>query len=215
MMGARDVVEIVDGLEAAGVPVWLDGGWGVDALIGRATRAHDDLDLVLALDRADAARRALVGLGFAVIEDAATACFVARDPRDRRVDVHTVVFDAEGGGLQRLEDGGLWRSPPEGFSGRGRVGGREVACLSAAVQVLCHSGYEPDEMDRRDLRLLAESRDLTLPAPYTGREAGSFRVPGGSGAWVWTWTPAAVTSVRLPVPNRNGQGDRGGRAGGA
>jgi hypothetical protein len=45
------------------------------------------------------------------------------------------------------------------------VGGREVECLSAEVQVLCHLNYEPDETDRRDMRLLAESRGMTLPAP--------------------------------------------------
>lgn len=27
--------------------VWLDGGWGVDALLGRQTRPHDDMDIVI------------------------------------------------------------------------------------------------------------------------------------------------------------------------
>ncbi len=35
MMGISDVLEIVERLGGAGVRVWLDGGWGVDALIGR------------------------------------------------------------------------------------------------------------------------------------------------------------------------------------
>ena len=46
MMLAHDVLEIVAGLDAAGVRVWLDGGWGVDALIRHQTRDHEDLDLV-------------------------------------------------------------------------------------------------------------------------------------------------------------------------
>lgn len=165
-MGARDVLEVVDLLKIAGVRAWLDGGWGVDALIGRQTREHDDLDLVIPLSEADAARHVLTTAGFEVIENERTSCFLARDASDRRVDVHTVVFDDEGGGLQRQEDGTFWRYPPEGFTGLGWVFGREIACLSDEVQVLCHLNYEPDETDRRDMRLLAESRGFTLPATY-------------------------------------------------
>src|SRR4051794_9903129 len=34
-MSAEDAVAILDRLEAAGLDVWLDGGWGVDALVRR------------------------------------------------------------------------------------------------------------------------------------------------------------------------------------
>ncbi len=129
MMHARDVLEVVQRLRAAGVRVWLDGGWGVDALIGHQTREHDDLDLVIPLPDGDAARRTLTALGFELLEDEPTLCFVARDADDRRVDVHTVAFDDEGGALQRQEDGSFWRYPSESFSGRGRVDGNELACL--------------------------------------------------------------------------------------
>ena len=39
-MTAADVVEVLEWLEAVGVRAWVDGGWGVDALVGEATRAH-------------------------------------------------------------------------------------------------------------------------------------------------------------------------------
>ena len=45
---AADASRILGQLEAAGLVVWLDGGWGVDALLGRQTRPHQDLDLVIA-----------------------------------------------------------------------------------------------------------------------------------------------------------------------
>ena len=166
MMRAQDVQEIVHRLRAAGVRVWLDGGRGVDALIGHQTRDHDDLDFVIPLPDGGAARRTLAAIGFELVEDEPTLCFLARDAGDRRVDVHTVAFDDEGGALQRQEDGTFWRYPPGGFSGIGQVDGREVACLSAGVQVLCHLAYEPDETDRRDMELLAVSRGMTLPGPY-------------------------------------------------
>jgi lincosamide nucleotidyltransferase A/C/D/E len=170
MISTIDVIEVVRLLDEAGIPVWLDGGWGVDALIGEQTRPHDELDVVIALDRAAATCRALAPLGFAVHEDERPTRFVLRDSADRRIDAHTVTFDAEGGGIQVLQDGTAWRYPPEGFGGVGTVGGRAVRCLTAEVQVLCHLGYEPDETDRRDLALLRERLGVGLPAPVD--EAG-------------------------------------------
>jgi hypothetical protein len=48
-MDYQSVLAVVDLLEADGIDVWLDGGWGVDALLERPTRGHDDLDLVVDL----------------------------------------------------------------------------------------------------------------------------------------------------------------------
>jgi hypothetical protein len=45
MLDATDVLGILDQLDGAGLMVWLDGGWGVDALLGRHSRPHQDLDL--------------------------------------------------------------------------------------------------------------------------------------------------------------------------
>lgn len=46
-MKSEDVLQIVTWLEQAEIPVWLDGGWGVDTLVGQQTRSHSDLDLVV------------------------------------------------------------------------------------------------------------------------------------------------------------------------
>jgi lincosamide nucleotidyltransferase A/C/D/E len=34
-------------LETLGIKIWIDGGWGVDALLGEQTRLHEDLDIAL------------------------------------------------------------------------------------------------------------------------------------------------------------------------
>jgi lincosamide nucleotidyltransferase A/C/D/E len=62
---AEDVVEVLEALERRGICSWVDGGWGVDALVGEQTRDHLDLDL--AVDRRDlpAIGQTLAGLGFA------------------------------------------------------------------------------------------------------------------------------------------------------
>jgi hypothetical protein len=46
-MQVSDVLEVVYLLEASGIEVWLDGGWGVDALLGSETRPHVDLDIAI------------------------------------------------------------------------------------------------------------------------------------------------------------------------
>jgi len=38
MVTEKDAVEILSCAEGNGIPVWLDGGWGVDALLGEETR---------------------------------------------------------------------------------------------------------------------------------------------------------------------------------
>ena len=46
-MTASDVLAILDRLDAAGIAWWVDGGWGVDALLGEQTRPHHDLDFAV------------------------------------------------------------------------------------------------------------------------------------------------------------------------
>ena len=38
--GQKDLFEVLDFMEELDITYWLDGGWGVDVLIGRQTREH-------------------------------------------------------------------------------------------------------------------------------------------------------------------------------
>ena len=46
-MTAKDVVRLYNQLKGLGVQIWIDGGWGVDALLGKQTRPHEDVDIVI------------------------------------------------------------------------------------------------------------------------------------------------------------------------
>lgn len=164
MMQADDVLAILARLAAAEVAVWLDGGWGVDALLRHATRPHDDLDLVVRLDQVERIAWALAPLGFRLSCDERPIRCVLSDPADRRIDCHTVRFDAVGNGLQRLPGGCDFTYPAAGFTGQGMIGGRSVPCLTPEVQLLCHTGYPLDDTDRHDMQLLHEKFGPLLPA---------------------------------------------------
>ena len=46
-MTSIDVIDFYTTLENSGIEMWVDGGWGVDALLGEQTRPHKDLDITI------------------------------------------------------------------------------------------------------------------------------------------------------------------------
>ena len=163
-MTGISVAEVVQLLEAARVEVVLDGGWGVDALLGRQTREHKDLDVIVPVTDVARLRESLAAKGFAPKPGGSATNFVLVDPLGREVDVHAIAFDARGTGWFQLPDGRRWPFPPSAFQGQGQVAGRRVRCLSAEAQVQCHGqGYAPTEKDLRDMEQLQEKFGVVLP----------------------------------------------------
>jgi lincosamide nucleotidyltransferase A/C/D/E len=151
-----DVFAVIGALDDARVRHWLSGGWGVDALVGRQTRPHRDLDLAIDAEHEAAAMDALAALGYSVETDWRPVRIEVAAPGDRWVDIHPVQFDAAGHGLQADLDGGAgYPYPPDGFT-TGIIDGRVVPCLSAAKQLEFHTGYPPRAVDRHDIALLDE-----------------------------------------------------------
>jgi lincosamide nucleotidyltransferase A/C/D/E len=164
---AGDVIDVLDALAARGLKVWVDGGWGVDALLGEQTRPHDDVDLVVELVALPVVVEAFAGLGFRVAEDHAPVRVVLRAVDGRQADLHPVTFDDQGTGWQvgASADGSDCPYPAGGFD-RGRILDRAVPCLGAALQVEHHRGYEPRHRDRVDMAQLARRFGLSLPEAY-------------------------------------------------
>ena len=156
----------------AGLRFWLDGGWGVDALLGEQTRAHSDLDIAIDARDVDEALRRLAPHGYAHaadVEPGLPARYVLRDERGCQVDLHVLAFES-GDGWQTLPDGGRGGYPGSELGNLGKIGDLEVPCISPALQLRHHLGYEPTDRDRRDMRLLANRFGLRLPKTL---EAGS------------------------------------------
>lgn len=147
-MPATEVHRVLDALDAAGIGVWMTGGWGIDALVGRQLRAHRDLDLAVdsTAGEIDRAVAVLQHLGYVVIdaysEEGRPDRVILQDPRGHQVDLHPCEsetrFDVEHGGAFAV----------------GRVGGRAAPCLSAAAQLHYHEGYPERPIDRFDVDAL-------------------------------------------------------------
>ena len=175
MMTSDDVLRVLDLLEGVGVNVWLDGGWGVDALLREQTRHHNDLDIVMKHDDVHRFMQAMEGAGFRRVEGGTPTNFVVVDGEGREVDVHLVDLDSVG-----LDGQGIEVYGPNGLAyevgcleGIGMVLGRRVACCTAEYQIKSHTGYEPNEDDFRDVLALHERFGLALPPPF--EPDGPFR----------------------------------------
>jgi lincosamide nucleotidyltransferase A/C/D/E len=177
MMHASDVVEVINALESAGVDVWVNGGWGIDALLEEQTRPHDDLDLIILADHIEAAIQVTGALDFSIMTDELPQGFVVRDKVDRRIDFHPVRFRSDGSAVQETTAGGEWVYSAPGLSGTGLIAGRKIRCLTPEEQAKRSTdqprcaGYEPDEVDKRDMRLLWDRFGITLPHPYSNDPA--------------------------------------------
>lgn len=161
---ANRVLEIVDALEGSGVHCCLAGGWGVDALVGHQTRRHDDVDIVIDdfARYAPTACEALSPIGFHLIERHQQQLWlpdqwILEDAAASRIDLLSLDWDLVTQATTSLQVLPEPTSRDHLFAGvfeEGTVGGRRVLCLSAPVQRLFHSGFEPRHVDRHDLAIL-------------------------------------------------------------
>jgi lincosamide nucleotidyltransferase A/C/D/E len=152
MMTAGDVLRVLRAPEDQDVTVWLsDGGWGVDALLGKQTRPHNDLDVIVSLDHVATPRSVLGNHGFRLVEGQPPLCFVLADDDGHTMDVHSVIFDEQGNGHYTMAGDQVWVYPAAGFAATGVINGQPARCLTAEVQVLCHTGYRLREVDFHDM----------------------------------------------------------------
>ena len=161
-MKASDVLEIAELLEANGIPLWLDGGWGVDALLGKQTRSHGDLDIAVQHKDISKLRKLLEARGYRDVprDDTKDWNFVLGDGRGHEVDIHSFTFDSEGKHIYGIE------YPADSLTGSGSVNGRSVQCISAEHVVRFHTGYELRDADIQDLEVLRKRFGIPVPKAH-------------------------------------------------
>jgi lincosamide nucleotidyltransferase A/C/D/E len=164
-MEAAEVLRVLDGLDAEGIQVGVTGGWGVDALLRRETRPHGDLDLGVASEAVDDAIDALEPLGYVLVGDERPARVVLTSEVGQ-VDLHPIVWQLSGDGVQTGLDGESFDYPAGSLDAEGEIAGRAVRCGTPELQVAFHAHYKPRDHDRRDMAALAAAFDVSLPASY-------------------------------------------------
>jgi len=166
-MTAADVISLYTELEALEVKIWVDGGWGVDALLGEQTRPHQDLDITVQERDVPRLRQLLQERGYRDIklEEARPWNFVMGDENGREIDFHVIVLDDHGNGLYGpREKGEIY--PAASLSGTGSISGRTVRCISPYWSVKFHSGYKLKEKDFRDVSALCNRFGIELPESF-------------------------------------------------
>jgi lincosamide nucleotidyltransferase A/C/D/E len=158
-MSAADAAALLTLFAERGIQVWLDGGWAVDAVLGRQTRLHEDIDIALCHDDVPALRRLLEEMGFRDVprDDTRECNFVLGDDRGRQVDVHSFRFDERG----RCVFGVPY--PIESLTGRGVIAGRELDCIAPEWLLKFRSGYKLRPKDFLDIAALCERFGFTPP----------------------------------------------------
>jgi lincosamide nucleotidyltransferase A/C/D/E len=167
-MPPETVGTLVTALHNCGVEVCVGGGWAVDALVGRTTRQHADLDVWVDANDFEGLLAAFADQGIDRIypwPGDRPWNFVLHDGDNRRVDLH--VHETLGDG--RLHYGSA-KAPfifsDHDLSGTGEIAGISVRCERPEFALQNHTGYELRDIDRHDVALLCEHFGLQPPENY-------------------------------------------------
>jgi lincosamide nucleotidyltransferase A/C/D/E len=164
-MPPEAVGTLLTALKAHEVDMCVGGGWAVDALVGRPTRAHSDLDVWVDANDFEGLLAAFVSQGVDRIHPwpgDRPWNFVLHDGHSHRVDLHM---------YETLKDGGLHygsvNAPffftPDDLSGEGEISGIPVRCERPEFALRNHTGYEWRDTDRHDIAVLCEHFGLQRP----------------------------------------------------
>jgi lincosamide nucleotidyltransferase A/C/D/E len=157
-MPAETVRTLMTALQRRGVAACVGGGWAVDALVGKQTRQHADLDVWVEANDFEALLAAFAEQGIDRIypwPGDRPWNFVLHDGRTRRVDLHV---------YERLNDGRLhygsvnapFTFSQDDLSGEGKIAGTAVRCERPEFALRNHTGYELRATDRHDVAVLSE-----------------------------------------------------------
>ncbi len=166
-MSPLDVLDIYESLDRLGARIWIDGGWGVDALMEAHTRAHKDLDVAIQAAELPRLRQYAASRGYEEIQSEAARPhnFVLRDGQGREIDVHVIVLDDCGNGILGPAANGH-TYPRDSLTGVGRIAGRQVRCIAAEWEVKFRTACPGTRKDLHDVSALCEKFRLELPAQY-------------------------------------------------
>lgn len=147
---------ILDLLEELNICYWVEGGWGIDVLIGNQTRQHRDVDIDFDATREEVLLSKLQELGYEITTDWRPSRVELYHPAHGYIDLHPLIINGAGDARQANPEGGWYDFKSEWFT-QSFFEGRTIPCLSLEAQRLFHSGYELREVDKLDLKILEDA----------------------------------------------------------
>lgn len=156
MANRESFLMIVDMLNSLNIRYWIEGGWGIDVLIGKQTRPHRDIDVDFDADYENVLLDRLAGIGYQIITDARPIRIELYHSVYGFIDIHPFILSEPGRMRQANPDGGWFDLDASWFS-EAVFEGRIIPCVSTQGQRLFHSGYELREIDQADLKSLNDA----------------------------------------------------------
>jgi lincosamide nucleotidyltransferase A/C/D/E len=174
LMSSSEVLKIHEDLLALGVDIILDGGWGIDALLGEETRPHKDIDFLIEKQKVDTVIKYFSDLGYTLKRDPDVwwHFFLIKD--GKQIDIHVINVNDNGDGIYGPPERGNF-FPAESLRGIGSINGTSIRCLSTNYRINCltkafgivtKDGYIPTSKDIEDIKKLCNKFNIALPEEF-------------------------------------------------
>ncbi len=161
-MQLKTVLSLYNQFENNNIKIWIDGGWCVDALLGKQLRPHNDLDIAINWKAVPKLRELLEKDGYKQIKEDSKWNFVLGDNIGNKLDVHAFVCDVNGS----IIDGIMY--PAESLTGTGVIDGQTVRCIAPQYMIEFLSPWIHKWPGKyvEAVKLLCEKFKLDLPKEY-------------------------------------------------
>lgn len=161
-MKSSDVLQLYSDCNAAGIEIWIDGGWCVDALLNKQLRPHKDLDIAIQWEDVPKLRELLATKGYTQSKEESQWNFVLIDNSEHEIDVHAFVYDVKG----NIVEGIMY--PAESLAGEGIIDDHTVRCISPKYMVgfLAPWIHKWPEKYLEAVSALCEKYGIDLPTEY-------------------------------------------------
>ena len=131
---------IIDLLTDLNIRYWVEGGWGIDVLIGKQTREHQDVDIDFDATHEKELLKKLSEIGYQITIDQRPTRVELYHPNYGNIDIHPFEISESGSVKQANPEGGWFELASDWFT-KSSYEGRMIPCVSIEGQRIFHSGY--------------------------------------------------------------------------
>lgn len=149
----ENLMAVLDLLDSMGMRYWVDGGWGVDILVGSQNRSHRDVDIDFDGAYTERLLSKLKDAGYRVTADWGPIRVELRHPDRGYIDVHPLTMAEDGSAVQAGLFGKSYQFEAAWFTSA-VFEGRTIPCISVDAQRLFHTGYRLRKVDKIDMEYL-------------------------------------------------------------